>query len=181
MGIMILHVRAEPAEECVTRAIERAKTEGRAVPEEQVRESVTASERSVKELAKEADFVIRIVNRTGQTPELQPISESEGDGINPSPKKLEQGGGWRLLRACFKPLKKSRNSEGSTFLRKDTLEDAMKSGVLTPRVVDSIDTSLDGEISSSELAMARRLALAWGEIEDQNLPFESSDSEEQPE
>mmetsp|Transcript_113940 Transcript_113940/g.221261 ORF Transcript_113940/g.221261 Transcript_113940/m.221261 type:complete len:575 (-) Transcript_113940:44-1768(-) len=177
--IMILHVRADPEDECVRRAIERAKTEGRAVPEEQVRKSLTDSERSVQELAKEADFVIRIINRTGQEPELQPVSQSEDDGINPSPKVLERGGGWKLLGDCFKPLDKSRTEyDGKGYLSKATLEAAIQQGVLTQRVVDSMEMqNKDGIISADELALARRRALEWGDTHDELNDKDSTDED----
>merc|ERR1719323_2034114 len=100
---MILHIVADPEDECVTRAVARAKTEGRAVPEETVRSSIRDSTRSVNELAAEADFTIRIVNRTGQEPELQPVVV-EGARINPTPELLKSQGGFELVKECFKPI-----------------------------------------------------------------------------
>jgi len=174
--VMIIHVLAEPEEECINRAVARAKTEGRAVPASQVQTSISDSARSVSALAPEADFVIRVVNRTGQEPELRPV---EGEGVNPTPDLLKSSGGWELLKECFEPLDKFVDRVASTIqtkgrnmnglLTKETLQAAIAKGVLTERVVKSIDTSGDGGIFPDELDDAKARARDWGEAYDHRI------------
>jgi len=186
--IMIIHVLADPEDECIKRAVARAKTEGRAVPAKQVRTSISDSARSVNELATEADFVIRVVNRTGQEPELQPVVV-QGATVNPSPELLERSGGWNLVAECFKPLQSTTDKvvgfvatggkDCHGFLSKTTLNSAMEKGVLTQRVLDTMDESGDGYISPNEMAVARQRASEWGEALDKEEDEDCEENDEQ--
>jgi len=184
--IMIIHVIAEPEEECISRALSRAETEGRAVPADVIRNSIQDSARSVEALATEADFVVRVVNRTGVDPELRPV-QVEGALVNPTPELLQASGGWKLLEDCFQPLNTllydqmaalvhTRGTSTKNFLSKGTIQAAIARGVLTQRVVDSIDKSGDGYIQPGEVKEAQLKAQHWGKTFDASVdPSEPGD------
>lgn len=169
--IMIIHIVADPEDECVSRAVARANTEGRAVPEETIRSSIRDSTRSVNDLAAEADFTIRIVNRTGKEPELQPVT-LQGISVNPSPELLQSRGGFELVKECFQPISSKAEQVASIaltggksscgFITKASINKAIAKGVLTQRSVDSIDTSGDGYILPYEMEGAKAKAARWG-------------------
>merc|ERR1712048_39822 len=149
--ITILHITAD-REEVLARAAKRAEQTGRVIPKDVLLESMEAVPRSVATLAPHADFVCRIHNSGNEEPRLE--RESEAPFPPPS---VDMN--WDLLTQLWKDV----DINGDGQLSADEVSLAIERGVLTPRVLKTMDLDDDGAISQQEFEVARwkaRLATA---------------------
>merc|ERR1712176_779626 len=141
--IIILHITAD-RQEVLERAANRAQMTGRVVPTNVLLESMEAVPRSVSALAPYADFVCRIHNSGNEEPHL----EREPAAPYPPPSVAMQ---WELLRQLWTDI----DTNGDGELSVDEVNYAVEHGLLTSRVLETIDVNHDGAISSQEIEIAR--------------------------
>merc|ERR1711953_1487719 len=144
--IIILHITAD-REEVLERAKRRGEQTGRVIPKDVLLESMEAVPRSVATLAPYADFVCRIHNSGSEEPRL----ERESGAPFPPP-SVEMD--WGLLTQLWNDV----DVNGDGELCADEVSRALRHGVLTSRVVQTMDLDGDGAISQQEVAVARAKA-----------------------
>jgi len=141
--LMILHIQAE-RQEVLDRAEKRGRETGRMVPMELLEGSMTAVPKSVRELAPFVDVAIKVKNKNGVDPAMEPEltakNPAKGTVVNP-----------QYIANLWNPI----DCDGDGELSAEEVLSGLATGLLTKEIIDTIDTDHDGKISKSELAAAR--------------------------
>lgn len=148
--IMILHIIADE-QEVLQRAEERGRQTGRVVPVELLLESMAQVPQSVRALAPEADFVCRVVNASGRDPEVQRV---EGVPFPP----LDIPVTWEQIKKLWSNV----DLNGDGRLSRNEVTKAMQQGLLTARVLSTLDLDEAGCISQQSFDIARARAKQSG-------------------
>lgn len=141
--IMVLHVVAD-TEDILKQAEERGKgPSGRVVPRSKLLESIKLVPASVKALSPYADFVCRVVNKKGKTPQIE---REEGAPYPSASAQLT----WDLIKLLWSDI----DADGDGSLSKEEIEAALCLGTLTKVSLASMDENGDMKISKTEIDRA---------------------------
>jgi hypothetical protein len=148
--IMIIHIMSEK-EEVLRRAEERGKQTGRVVPKDTLLASMDAVPKSVHALAPYCDFCYRVMNTSGQDPQVL----REPDAPFPIQSvKLD----WNTIKGLWE----NPDTNGDGALSAEELATLLKQGRITEQVIKTLDINGDGQISSEEFEAARTKAFTNG-------------------
>jgi hypothetical protein len=151
--IMILHIVSDKGE-VIRRAEQRGKKTGRVVPTETLLASMDAVPKSVHALAPYCDFCCRVMNKEGQEPQL--FREPEA----PFPPRTVDVD-WDTIKGLWENPDKNGDGE----LCRSEVNELLRRGQVSARVIESIDTDGDGAISKEEFRAAANAAMNSGRTE----------------